>query len=108
MWAGWPPAKDVARLLSYDRHMRRPESWAIAAAALPTDARSQREVPFWRALVERFGWRRVADAGCGGGFHVALLRGLGVEAVGFDRALSPLAGVSTAVLAVGDLLVPPL
>ncbi len=63
------------------------ERWAVAAAALPTSERAQRERPFWRALAGSLAWRRVADAGCGAGFHVALLRDLGVEAVGFDLAL---------------------
>jgi len=88
--------------------MRSPEGWAGAAATLPTDARSERETPFWRELVERLGWHRVADAGCGSGFHLALLCGLGIEVVGFDRALGPLAGAPNGTVVVGDLLAPPL
>ena len=88
--------------------MHGPEGWASTAAALPTDARRARETPFWRALVERFSWRRVADAGCGSGFHVALLREIGVEVFGFDRALAPLVEAARGHLLVGDLLAPPL
>jgi len=80
--------------------------WSATAASLPTAARAERERPFWRALVEAFDWRRVADAGCGAGFHVSLLRGLGVETFGFDVALSVLKDVASAVA--GDLENPPL
>ncbi len=82
------------------------DRWATAAAALPTADRAERELPFWRALVSSFGWRRVADAGCGTGFHASLLRGLGVETVGFDIAVSVVRGGAGDV--VGDLGRPPL
>ncbi len=82
------------------------ERWAAAAAALPTSERAERELPFWRALAASFGWRRVADAGCGSGFHVALLRGLGIEAVGFDAALSVVRSVPGTLA--GDVAHPPL
>jgi len=84
----------------------RSEGWSAAAAALPSAARAERERPFWRALAHAFGWRRVADAGCGSGFHVGLLRGLGVEAFGFDAVLSVLKGVGGS--AAGDVAEPPL
>ncbi len=82
--------------------------WAAAAAALPATARAERERPFWQALAAAWRWRRVADAGCGSGFHVRLLRGLGVGSVGFDAALVALtAGRLPGVLA-GDAAHPPL
>lgn len=82
------------------------DRWAEAAAALPTAARAARERPFWQALIAAWGWRRVADAGCGAGFHLELLRGLGVSATGFDLALAALPRAAGAVA--GDLLAPPL
>lgn len=86
--------------------MSRPgdDRWAEAAAALPTAERAARERPFWQALIEAWGWRRVADAGCGAGFHLELLRGLGLEAIGFDLAVATLPRAAVA----GDLLAPPL
>jgi SAM-dependent methyltransferase len=88
--------------------MSRPggERWAEAAAALPTAERAARERPFWQALVGAWGWRRVADTGCGAGFHLDLLRGLGLEASGFDLAVVALPRGAGAVA--GDLLAPPL
>jgi SAM-dependent methyltransferase len=68
--------------------------------------RAERERPFWRSLVGALGWRQVADAGCGSGFHVALLRELGVETIGFDMALSVVMNGAGSV--VGDLGQPPL
>jgi SAM-dependent methyltransferase len=88
--------------------MSRPggDRWAEAAAALPTAERAARERPFWQALVGAWGWRRVADAGCGAGFHLELLRPLGVSATGFDLAVAALPRAAGAVA--GDLLAPPL
>ncbi len=86
----------------------RRDEWAALAAALPQAARAERERPFWRALAAAWGWRRVVDAGCGSGFHVALLRALGVQAVGFDSAVSALAVRHAADVAAGDLRTPPL
>ena len=51
----------------------RREGWAALAAAIPEGARRERERPFWQALAVAWGWRRVVDAGCGSGFHLALL-----------------------------------
>jgi len=82
------------------------DGWSAAAAALPTAARAERERPFWSALAVALGWRRVADAGCGSGFHVALLRGLGIETVGFDVALGVVRDGAGAL--VGDVGRPPL
>jgi len=84
----------------------RADRWAVAAAALPTAERADRERPFWQALVAAWGWRRVADAGCGAGFHLELLRELGVSAAGFDLAVAALPRGALAVA--GDLLSPPL
>lgn len=83
-------------------------NWAAVAAALPQAARTERERPFWRALVAAWGWHRAVDAGCGSGFHLALLRELGVHAVGFDAAVSALAVRGAADVAAGDLRTPPL
>lgn len=84
------------------------DSWAAVAAALPQDARAERERPFWQALARSFSWRRVVDAGCGAGFHLRLLRAVGVDSYGFDAALGALArGVGAPVIG-GDLLHPPL
>ncbi|NWG00205.1 MAG: class I SAM-dependent methyltransferase [Thermoanaerobaculaceae bacterium] len=83
------------------------EAWAAAAAALPQGARRERELPFWRGLVERLGWRRVVDAGCGAGFHLSLLASLGVEVVGYDCSLTALLAGQRGVTAVGDILAPP-
>jgi SAM-dependent methyltransferase len=84
------------------------DSWAAVAAALPQDARAERERPFWQALARSFGWRRVVDAGCGAGFHLRLLRAVGVNPVGFDAALAALTGPVGAPVIGGDLLHPPL
>lgn len=84
------------------------DNWATVAAALPQEARAERERPFWQALAGNFGWHRVVDAGCGAGFHLGLLRELGVHAVGFDAAVSALALRPIGSVAVGDLLHPPL
>jgi SAM-dependent methyltransferase len=88
--------------------MARDSHWAAVAAALPEQARAERERSFWQALAGSFGWRKVVDAGCGAGFHLRLLRELGVEAVGFDAALAALAGHLTSAVVGGDLLHPPL
>jgi SAM-dependent methyltransferase len=81
------------------------DRWAAAAAALPTAERAARERSFWQTLIGAWGWRRVADAGCGAGFHLALLRDLGLEATGFDLSVAALPrGGAVA----GDLLAPPL
>jgi SAM-dependent methyltransferase len=84
------------------------ESWASTAAALPQGERRQRELPFWQALVDAWGWRRVLDAGCGAGFHIALLRDLGVAVAGFDRSLAALLTAPRGLVVAGDLLLPPL
>jgi len=81
-------------------------AWARTAAALPEAARRRREQPFWRSLVRAWGWKRVVDAGCGAGFHLRLLAGLGVESCGFDLALAVLPRGAAVVAA--DLLRPPL
>ncbi|MGV8041726.1 MAG: class I SAM-dependent methyltransferase [Thermoanaerobaculaceae bacterium] len=78
------------------------------AAALPERQRAERERPFWQALAMTHGWARVADAGCGGGFHLRLLRALGLEAFGFDLSLGPLLPRSEAPVLAADLLTPPL
>ena len=83
-------------------------SWAATAASLPQAARAQREGPFWQGLATRLGWRRVADAGCGAGFHLGLLRALGVDAVGFDLALDSVAASRVRPVIVGDIARPPL
>jgi SAM-dependent methyltransferase len=83
------------------------DGWAAAAAVVPQAARAERERPFWHAMVAHFGWRTVADAGCGAGFHLSLLRDLGVDGVGFDAALGVLAGHLVAKAAGADLLRPP-
>jgi SAM-dependent methyltransferase len=84
------------------------DRWAGSAASLPTDERSQREAPFWRRLAGDLGWRLVVDAGCGAGFHVRLLRGLGVRVTGCDLSLSALLAGERRGVAVTDLLVPAL
>jgi SAM-dependent methyltransferase len=84
------------------------DRWARGAAALPTEERYRRELPFWRSLATAFGWRVVVDAGCGAGFHVKLLRSLDVTVVGFDFSLSSLLAGERRGVAVGDLLAPPL
>ena len=82
------------------------DRWAATAAALPTAARAGRELPFWQALIAAWEWRRVADAGCGAGFHLVMLRDLGLDAIGFDLAVAALPRGTAAVA--GDLLAPPL
>lgn len=77
------------------------------AATLPQAERRARELPFWSALAERWGWRRVADAGCGAGFHLGLLRELGVGAVGFDLAVAALRSARRHPVCTGDVLAPP-
>jgi SAM-dependent methyltransferase len=84
------------------------DRWAGSAASLPTDERSQREAPFWRRLAADLGWRLVIDAGCGAGFHVRLLRGLGVRVAGCDLSLSALLAGERNGVAVTDLLAPAL
>lgn len=82
--------------------------FAGVAAALPEAARAARERPFWVAVVGRHGWRRVLDVGCGGGFHLRLLRELGVPAVGLDLALTPLAAQHGFPVLAGDVLAMPM
>ena len=84
------------------------DRWAGSAASLPTDERSQREAPFWQRLAADLGWRHVVDAGCGAGFHVRLLRGLGVRVAGCDLSLSALLAGERGGVAVTDLLAPAL
>ena len=84
------------------------DRWAGSAASLPTDERSKREAPFWRRLAADLGWRLVVDAGCGAGFHVRLLRGLGVRVTGCDLSLSALLAGEHCGVAVSDLLAPAL
>ncbi len=86
--------------------MKRSE-WAATAAALPQAARLERERPFWTALRDIWGWRRVADAGCGAGFHTVLLRELGVAVSGFDLAIAALVTGERRGVAVGDVTCPP-
>ncbi len=88
--------------------MARDSDWAAVAAVLPEQARAKRERPFWQALAREFAWRRVVDAGCGSGFHLRLLRELGVNGVGFDAALAALVGRHTPAVVGGDLEAPPL
>lgn len=84
------------------------ERWAAGATVLPDLARAHRERPFWQELVERWGWRLVVDAGCGGGFHLGLLTALGVTVVGFDRSVTALSVAPRGSVAAADLLSPPL
>jgi SAM-dependent methyltransferase len=87
---------------------RNRDRWAGSAASLPTDERSRREAPFWRQLAAELGWRTVVDAGCGAGFHVRLLRGLGIHVAGCDLSLSALLAGERRGVAVSDLLAPAL
>jgi SAM-dependent methyltransferase len=89
-------------------NMRERERWAGSAASLPTDERSRREAPFWQRLAADLGWETVVDAGCGAGFHVRLLRALGVRVHGCDLALDALLAGERHGVAAGDLLAPPL
>jgi len=84
------------------------ERWAGSAAALPTDERSRREAPFWERLAGELGWRLVVDAGCGAGFHVKLLRSLGLRVTGCDLSMAALAAGERRGVAAADLLAPPL
>ncbi|HPC84344.1 MAG TPA: methyltransferase domain-containing protein [Thermoanaerobaculaceae bacterium] len=79
-----------------------------AAAALPEEQRAERERPFWLELTRRRGWQRLADAGCGGGFHRRLLAKLGLQVVGFDRALVPLAPQRPGLVLAADVAAPAL
>jgi SAM-dependent methyltransferase len=88
--------------------MRESERWTGSAASLPTDERSRREAPFWRRLAADLGWRLVIDAGCGAGFHVRLLRGLGIRVVGCDLSLAALLTGERRGVAACDLLAPAL
>lgn len=88
--------------------VRERERWAGSAASLPTDERSRREAPFWQRLASELGWRLVVDAGCGAGFHVRLLRGLGVRVAGCDLSLSALLAGERHGVAACDLLAPAL
>lgn len=84
------------------------EGWARTAATLPQSARRDRERPFWQALRAAWGWERVADVGCGAGFHLDLLGELGVTAVGVDLAVDALAVATRGRSAAADLLAPAL
>ena len=66
------------------------DRWSRGAAALPTEERYRRELPFWQRLAADLGWRAVVDAGCGAGFHVKLLRSLNIAVTGLDLSLSSL------------------
>lgn len=84
------------------------DGWARIAAAVPQDERARRESPFWQELAHSWSWHTVVDAGCGAGFHLRLLRRLGVRGVGFDRFASALPPVSIAPLLIADLAHPAL
>jgi SAM-dependent methyltransferase len=84
------------------------DRWSRGAAALPTEERYRRELPFWQRLAAELGWRAVVDAGCGAGFHVKLLRSLDIAVTGFDFSLASLLAGERRGVAVGDLLAPPL
>jgi SAM-dependent methyltransferase len=86
--------------------MSDPEDWATVAAALPQGDRLAREMPFWCALVSSWGWRTVLDAGCGAGFHLRLLRGTNVDAVGFDLSPSALREAPRGMVMAAELLRP--
>jgi SAM-dependent methyltransferase len=83
-----------------------PEDWASVAAALPQRDRLARETPFWRSLVNTWGWRTVLDAGCGAGFHLRLLRATDVDVVGFDLAFAALREAPRGMVMAADLLRP--
>jgi glycine/sarcosine N-methyltransferase len=53
--------------------------------------RLSREAPFFRALFEAHGVRRVLDAGCGTGKHAAMWASEGLDVVGVDPSPSMLA-----------------
>lgn len=84
------------------------EAWAGGATVLPTEERLERERPFWAGLAAAEGWQVVVDAGCGAGFHLALLGGLGVATWGFDLAVTALAAGPRRGVAAGDVGRPPL
>lgn len=84
------------------------DGFAGVVAALPEEQRRHREREFWGQLVAAHGWRLVADAGCGAGFHRRLLASSGVRTVGFDLALAPLIAGRGEPLAVADVLAPAL
>lgn len=84
------------------------DGFAGVVAALPEEQRRHREREFWEQLAAAHGWERVADAGCGAGFHRRILVSLGVRAVGFDLALAPLVAGRGEPLAVADVLAPAL
>lgn len=81
---------------------------AKSAAALPERQRAERERPFWQVLAAAHGWRRVADAGCGGGFHLRVLRALGIWVVGFDLSPGTLPAPAEGPVVAANLLAPPL
>jgi len=87
--------------------MTRAEGWARGAAALPWGPRLERERPFWQRLVASWGWRRVLDAGCGAGFHVALLATSDVRVIGVDSSIAALAERSLPGVTAADLLALP-
>ncbi len=82
------------------------QRWATLLA-LPEGDRERRERPFWAALAGSEHWRLVLDAGCGGGFHLHLLAGLGVTALGMDAVLAPLALRRQRRAVAADLTAPP-
>lgn len=88
--------------------MDRGSRWAEVVAALPGGERARREAPFWSALAEAWGWRTVADAGSGSGFHLALLGGLGVVARGYDLAPWFVPASLRGTVCAGDLTAAPL
>jgi SAM-dependent methyltransferase len=84
------------------------DRFARGAAALPGEDRLRRELPFWRELAAGLGWRLVADAGCGAGFHVKLLRSLEISVAGFDLSIASLLAGERHGVAVADVTAPPL
>lgn len=84
------------------------DRWSRGAAALPTEERHRRELPFWERLAAELGWRTVVDAGCGAGFHVRLLRSLDITVTGLDFSLPSLLAGERRGVAVADLLSPPI
>lgn len=83
------------------------DRWAARATELPEQARAERERTLWQELVEQGAWQTVVDVGCGAGFHLKLLRSLGVKAVGVDRSLAALVP-GPRVVTVGDAQAPPI
>jgi SAM-dependent methyltransferase len=57
---------------------------------IPWEARLRKEAPWLEAVWARTGARRVLDAACGSGAHVAFIAGQGLEVVGADASASML------------------